>query len=165
MMSLRELLEKSANADVLRGMIGFAAERMMELEVGALTGAAYGEKSGERLAQRNGYRDRGCQTRAGTVELRIPKLRNGAVAARDRDGQLERLPAVAQVGEVCENGLQAWPAFVVEGEQHGPRAIDPDGRRDRQRAQRRRALFADIEDYDDRRRVHSALGCRSPEQA
>jgi len=75
MMSLRWLLEKSLDVDFLREMIGFAAQRLMELEVGNLTGAGFGEKSPERLAQRNGYRDRAWETRAGTVELRIPKLR------------------------------------------------------------------------------------------
>jgi putative transposase len=78
MMSLRGLIEKAPDADFLREMIGFAAQRLMELEVSDLTGAPYGERSAERLAQRNGYRERSWETRAGTVELRIPKLRKGS---------------------------------------------------------------------------------------
>jgi putative transposase len=77
MMTLRALLEKSSDADLLREMISFTAQRLMELEVEGLTGAAYGERSPERMNQRNGYRDRLWETRAGTVELRIPKLRKG----------------------------------------------------------------------------------------
>jgi len=49
---------KSADADLLRDMIGFAAERLMELEVGAKTGADYHGKTPERKAQRKGYRER-----------------------------------------------------------------------------------------------------------
>jgi putative transposase len=117
-MSLRALAEKSADADVLREMIGFAAQRLMELEVGGLTGAAHGEKTPERLAQRNGNRDRDWQTRAGTVELRIPKLWTGSYfpsfleplsrlcqeivlrQARD-EGAGERLPEPADRGRVA----------------------------------------------------------------
>lgn len=78
MMHLRSLVEKSADAGLLRGMIGFAAEKLMALEVGTATRAGYGEKNPMRLAQRNGYRDRDWETRAGTVELRIPMLRTGS---------------------------------------------------------------------------------------
>ncbi|HLX86021.1 MAG TPA: IS256 family transposase [Terriglobales bacterium] len=78
MMTLRALIEKSSDADLLREMIGFTAQRLMALDVENLTGAAPGERSAERINQRNGYRDRIWETRAGTVELRIPKLRKGS---------------------------------------------------------------------------------------
>ena len=78
MMTLRTLLEKSSDADLLREMIGFTAQRLMALEVENLTGAAPGERSPERTNQRNGYCDRVWETRAGTVELHIPKLRKGS---------------------------------------------------------------------------------------
>jgi transposase-like protein len=77
-MTLRTLLEKSSDADLLREMIGFTAQRLMELEVEGLTGAAHGERNLDRITHRNGYRDRLWGTRAGTVELRIPKLRKGS---------------------------------------------------------------------------------------
>ncbi|MGA9864953.1 MAG: transposase, partial [Acetobacteraceae bacterium] len=76
--ALRELLEKGSDATFLREMIGFAAERLMALETEGLCGAAPGERSADRRNQRNGYRDRDWQTRAGTVDLRIPKLRHGS---------------------------------------------------------------------------------------
>src|SRR3978361_331283 len=78
MMDLRSLVEKTPDADILRNMISFAAERLMEMEVGNLAGAGYGEKSPDRLLPRNGHRERDWHTRAGTVELRIPKLRKGS---------------------------------------------------------------------------------------
>ncbi len=78
MMSLRALLEKSSDADLLREMVGFGAQRLMELEIESLTGAGYGERSPGRLNHRNGYRDRIWETRAGAVELRIPKLRKNS---------------------------------------------------------------------------------------
>jgi putative transposase len=76
--ALRALLEKGSDASFLRDTISFAAQRLMELETETLCGAGHGERSPERVNQRNGYRERDWQTRAGTVELRIPKLRKGS---------------------------------------------------------------------------------------
>ena len=76
--ALSTLLEKSSDANFLREMIGFAAERLMQLETEAICNAAPGERAPDRRNQRNGYRDRDWETRAGTVELRIPKLRRGS---------------------------------------------------------------------------------------
>jgi putative transposase len=78
MMNLRALLEKSSDAELLREMVGFAAQRLMELEIESATGAAHGERSPDRINHRNGYRDRMWETRAGAIELRIPKLRKGS---------------------------------------------------------------------------------------
>ena len=65
--ALQALLEKTSDASMLRDMISFAAEGLMALETQPLCGAAPGERSAERINQRNGYRDRDWHTRAGTV--------------------------------------------------------------------------------------------------
>jgi transposase-like protein len=77
-MALIELIEKGADADLIRDMLAFAAERLMSLEVEALTGAPAGVRSPERLNHRNGYRERAWDTRAGRIDLSIPRLRKGS---------------------------------------------------------------------------------------
>ena len=77
-MALIELIEKGADADLIRDMLAFAAERLMSLEVEALTGVPAGVCSPGRLTHRNGYRERAWGTRAGRIELAIPKLRKGS---------------------------------------------------------------------------------------
>src|SRR6201986_4809488 len=112
MMNLRPLMEKTPDADLLREMIGFAAQRLMELEVKGLTGAAYGEKNLDRLVQRHGYRARTWETRAGTVELRIPKLRKGSY-----------FPVFLEPRRIAEKALTA---VVQEAYVHGvsTRSVD-----------------------------------------
>ena len=68
----------SASPDLLREMIKGFAQRMMDAEVEEICGAAYGEVSPDRVNSRNGCRPREWDTRAGTIELAIPKLRQGS---------------------------------------------------------------------------------------
>jgi putative transposase len=77
-MALIELIENQADTDLVRDMLSFAADRIMEVEVEARTGAAKGARSPLREAHRNGYRARDWDTRAGRIELAIPKLRKGS---------------------------------------------------------------------------------------
>ena len=74
---LRKHLEADGS-DLVREMVGAFAERLMAAEADALCGAGYGERSADRVNSRNGYRSRELDTRAGTIELAIPKLREGS---------------------------------------------------------------------------------------
>jgi putative transposase len=73
---LRKQLEQGDN-DLLRDMVKTFAEVLMGADVDALCGAGYGERSPDRLNSRNGYRTRRWDTRTGSIELAIPKLRQG----------------------------------------------------------------------------------------
>jgi putative transposase len=74
---LRKQLEE-ASPDLLRAMVQELAEALMGAEADALCGAAYGERSPERVNRRNGYRERDWDTRVGSIELAVPKLREGS---------------------------------------------------------------------------------------
>ena len=69
---------ESASPDLLREMIRGFAQKMMDAEVEQLCGAGYGEVSPDRVNSRNGYRRRDWDTRAGTIEVAVPRLRQGS---------------------------------------------------------------------------------------
>src|SRR6476659_885595 len=111
-MALIELIEKGADSDLVRELLAFAADRMMELEVEARTGARAGARSADRLTHRNGYRERAWETRAGRIELAIPKLRKGSY-----------LPSFLEPRRTAE---KARTAVIQEAYVHGvsTRAVD-----------------------------------------
>ena len=74
---LRKLIEEG-DVDLLRTMVKQMVEALMGAEVDALCGAAHGERVPERVNRRNGYRERPWDTRAGTIDLALPKLREGS---------------------------------------------------------------------------------------
>ena len=77
-MALAELLGKiNMNTDFLREGVRVLAQALMELEVTQQLGAGRHERTEERTGQRNGYRDRQWDTRVGTIDLRVPRVRDG----------------------------------------------------------------------------------------
>ena len=77
-LQLQALLDKGSDHDLLREMMTFVVNRMMDLDVEGITHAAYGERSVDRSNSRNGYRERPWHTTVGTVPVAIPKLRKGS---------------------------------------------------------------------------------------
>ena len=77
-MALMELVEKYADADLFRELGQWVLQRLMELEAEQKVGAGHHERSDARVTQRNGYRERRLETRLGTMDLKIPKLRSGS---------------------------------------------------------------------------------------
>ena len=75
---LSELLEKAGDGDFLRSVAEAVLQLLMESDVDGLIGAGRYERSGERTTWRNGHRDRVLDTRLGSLQLRIPKLRQGS---------------------------------------------------------------------------------------
>ena len=111
-MALLELIEKGADVDLVRELLAFASGRLMALEVDQLTGAAAGARSPDRLNYRNGYRERGWETRVGRIELAIPKLRKGSY-----------FPAFLEPRRTAEKALTA---VIQEAYVHGlsTRSVD-----------------------------------------
>ena len=111
-MALLDLIEKGADADLVREMLSFAAGRLMDAEVQARTGAAHGARDPERLVQRNGYRERVWDTRAGQIDLEIPRLRKGSY-----------FPSFLEPRRTAERALTA---VIQEAYVHGvsTRAVD-----------------------------------------
>jgi putative transposase len=76
--ALADLVEKGAQDEIVRELLSHVVERLMEFEIEQRTGAEHGERTPDRSNSRNGYRDRLWETRVGSVDLRIPKLRRGS---------------------------------------------------------------------------------------
>ena len=105
---------EQADTDLLREMVKLFCERVMGEEVDAICGASYGERSDERTNRRNGYRSRPWDTRTGTIDLAVPKLREGSYFP---DWLLEprRRAERAFVQVVCESYVRGVSTRRVEG--------------------------------------------------
>ena len=117
-MDLLELLRKGGmdgDVDFLREALRVLVEGIMDAEVSARTGAEYGERSPERVNQRNGYRSRAWDTRVGTMELHIPKLREGSYFPSLLEPRRRSERALLAVIQQAHQGLRGAIAAVFGG--------------------------------------------------
>jgi len=110
---LRKQVE-TADVDLLREMVRAFAETLMSADADAMCGAPYGERSEERVNRRNGYRDRDFDTRAGTIELRVPKLRHGSYYP-EWLFERRRRAARALVAVICQGYVRGVSTRRVDG--------------------------------------------------
>jgi putative transposase len=105
---------EQADTDLLREVVRLFCERVMSEEVDGICGAPYGERSEERTNRRNGYRSRAWDTRTGTIDLAVPKLREGSYFP---DWLLEprRRAERAFVQVVCESYVRGVSTGRIEG--------------------------------------------------
>jgi putative transposase len=100
---VREVL-RDEHADVIRESVRAVAQELMEVEVSELIGAQRGERTDDRATHRNGYRPRRWDTRAGEIELQIPKIRQGSYFPsflQPRKRSEQALVSVVQQAYVC----------------------------------------------------------------
>ena len=105
-MDLLELLRKADGADVdfLHEGVRVLAQALMDAEVSAQIGAEHGQRNPERITHRNGYRTRDWDTRVGTIDLQIPRVREGSY-----------LPSFLEPRRRAERALAAVVALVLCG--------------------------------------------------
>src|SRR4051794_24459707 len=110
---VRQVLREE-HGDVIRESVRAVAEELMEAEVSELIGAGHGERSEDRATHRNGYRPRRWDTRAGEIELQIPKIRQGSYFPsflQPRKRSEQALVSVVQQAYVCgsrRGGSTSW---------------------------------------------------------
>ena len=100
---VRQVL-RDEHADVIRESVRAVAQELMEAEVCELIGAEHGERTEDRATHRNGYRPRRWDTRAGEIELQIPKIRQGSYFPsflQPRKRSEQALVSVVQQAYVC----------------------------------------------------------------
>jgi putative transposase len=100
---VREVL-RDEQSDVIRESVRAVAQELMEVEISELIGAQHGERSEDRVTHRNGYRPRRWDTRAGEIELQIPKMRQGSYFPsflQPRKRSEQALVSVVQQAYVC----------------------------------------------------------------